>query len=41
MSLDLRIPMGLMFSLIGMILSAFGLSTRGNEALYARSLEGQ
>ncbi|HMD75844.1 MAG TPA: hypothetical protein VKG86_00580 [Terracidiphilus sp.] len=38
MSLDLRIPMGLMFSLIGMILSAVGLATRGNQALYARSL---
>jgi membrane protein implicated in regulation of membrane protease activity len=38
MSLDLRIPMGLMFTLAGMILSAFGLSTRGNVALYAKSL---
>ena len=38
MSLDLRIPMGLMFTLAGMILTAFGLSTRGNVALYARSL---
>jgi Na+/melibiose symporter-like transporter len=38
MSLDLRIPMGLMFTLVGVILAAFGFVTRNNEALYARSL---
>ena len=38
MNLDLRIPIGLMFALAGMILAAFGLATRGNAALYARSL---
>ena len=38
MSLDLRIPMGLMFALVGAILTAFGLKTNGDEALYARSL---
>lgn len=38
MSLDLRIPMGLMFTLVGIILVAFGLSTNGNTELYARSL---
>jgi hypothetical protein len=38
MNLDLRIPIGLMFALAGMILAAFGLKTDGNEALYARSL---
>lgn len=38
MSLDLRIPMGLMFTLVGAILAAFGLKTNGDEALYARSL---
>jgi hypothetical protein len=37
MSLDLRIPMGMMFTLVGMILTAFGLSTRGS-AIYAASL---
>jgi hypothetical protein len=37
MSLDLRIPMGLMFTLVGMILIAFGLATRGS-AIYAASL---
>lgn len=39
MNLDLRIPMGLMFSLVGVILTAFGLATRGDAALYARSLD--
>ncbi|HWG18957.1 MAG TPA: hypothetical protein VG225_00420 [Terracidiphilus sp.] len=38
MNLDLRIPMGLMFSLVGAILTAFGLATNGNADLYARSL---
>jgi hypothetical protein len=30
--------MGLMFTLVGVILSAFGLATRGNTAMYARSM---
>ena len=38
MNLDLRIPMGLMFTLVGVILTAFGAATNSNEALYARSL---
>jgi hypothetical protein len=38
MNLDLRIPMGLMFTMVGAILTAFGLGTRENLALYARSL---
>lgn len=38
MNLDLRIPMGLMFTLVGFILSGFGLSTNGDTALYAKSL---
>ena len=38
MNLDLRIPMGLMFSLVGVILAAFGLATRTDPTLYARSL---
>jgi sulfite exporter TauE/SafE len=39
MNLDLRIPLGLMFSLTGIILTTFGLKTNGNAALYAQSLE--
>ena len=38
MNLDLRIPMGLMFTMTGAILTAFGLATRDNTALYAQSL---
>ena len=35
MILDLRIPMGLMFTLVGLILTLFGLKTNGDAALYA------
>jgi hypothetical protein len=37
MSLDLRIPMGLMFSLLGIILTGFGLATNGSS-IYNSSL---
>jgi len=37
MNLDLRIPMGLMFTLVGLILTIFGLSTMG-DPMYIRSL---
>lgn len=38
MHVDLRIPMGMMFTLMGAVLMAFGLSTKGNPEIYARSL---
>lgn len=38
MNLDLRIPMGLMFTLVGIILTAFGAATNSNAELYAKSL---
>ncbi|HEY2467876.1 MAG TPA: hypothetical protein VGI45_08540 [Terracidiphilus sp.] len=38
MNLDLRIPMGLMFTLTGGIMTTWGIKTNGNTALYARSL---
>jgi hypothetical protein len=38
MNLDLRIPMGLMFSIVGIILTAFGLGTNHDATLYAKSL---
>ncbi|HEY2859012.1 MAG TPA: hypothetical protein VGJ21_11390 [Terracidiphilus sp.] len=38
MNLDLRIPMGLMFSFVGVILTAFGFATNSDAALYAKSL---
>ena len=36
MNLDLRLPIGLMFSIFGVMLTAFGLLS--GEAIYARSL---
>jgi hypothetical protein len=39
MMFDARIPMGMLFTLMGTILGAFGLATRGNAAMYAKSLE--
>jgi solute:Na+ symporter, SSS family len=38
MKMDMRIPMGMFFTLAGTILTAFGLSTRGNVGLYIKSL---
>jgi hypothetical protein len=38
MNLDLRIPMGLMFSITGFILAVFGIRTKDDVDLYARSL---
>ena len=38
MNLDLRIPMGLMFTFTGAILTTWGIKTNGNTALYAKSL---
>jgi membrane protein implicated in regulation of membrane protease activity len=38
MILDLRIPMGLMFTVTGIILTFFGFVTRHDAALYAKSL---
>lgn len=38
MQLDLRIPMGLMFTFVGAILAAWGFKTNGDVALYAKSL---
>jgi membrane protein implicated in regulation of membrane protease activity len=36
MNLDLRLPIGLMFTIIGALLTAFGLMS--DDAIYARSL---
>jgi hypothetical protein len=38
MNLDLRLPMGMMFSIVGAVLFAFGLATRVRPELYTRSL---
>jgi hypothetical protein len=38
MKVDLRIPMGMMFTLMGAVLMAFGLSTKDMAAMYVKSL---
>ena len=38
MNVDIRIPIGGMFSIIGLLLAGYGLATAGNSQLYARSL---
>ena len=38
MGLDIRIPIGLMFSIFGVIITLYGVFTRTNAELYNRSL---
>jgi hypothetical protein len=38
MGLDIRIPLGLIFLIIGGIMAIFGFISHGNGELYARSL---
>ena len=38
MGLDIRYPIGLLFSIIGIMLTIFGLVTGSNAELYKRSL---
>jgi prolipoprotein diacylglyceryltransferase len=35
---DIRIPIGLMFSLLGVLITAFGVLTRSDSSMYQRSL---
>ncbi len=39
MNLDIRIPIGLMFSLLGALLTIYGKVTDSDKALYERSLD--
>ena len=39
MGLDIRWPIGLMFTLVGLLLTIFGFATRGNAEMYRRSLD--
>lgn len=39
MGLDIRWPIGLMFSLIGLLLTGYGAITSSNAAMYKRSLD--
>lgn len=36
--LDIRLPIGLMFSLVGLIITIFGLATIGQVEMYEKSL---
>lgn len=39
MGLDLRFPIGLMFGLVGLLMTGYGLVTGGDKQMYARSLD--
>jgi hypothetical protein len=38
MGIDIKFPIGLMFSILGLLLTVFGLFTSGDTVLYSRSL---
>lgn len=38
MQLDVRLPMGLLFLVLGVILTVYGLATAEDSAMYARAL---
>jgi hypothetical protein len=38
MGLDIKIPIGLLFTIIGLLMFIYGLFTYGNTALYEKSL---
>ena len=37
-SLDIRMPIGLLFTLLGVVVGGYGLATGGEPAMYAQSL---
>ncbi|MEI7662051.1 MAG: hypothetical protein WCK34_07635 [Bacteroidota bacterium] len=38
MGIDIKFPIGLMFTILGLLLSVFGFITNGDNVMYARSL---
>lgn len=36
--LDIRVPIGGLFTVLGLLVAGYGFATRGNAALYERSL---
>ena len=38
MGIDIKFPIGLMFTILGLLLTVYGLVTRADAALYSRSL---
>jgi hypothetical protein len=39
MGLDIRWPIGLMFSFVGVLMTVYGLATAGDAEMYHRSLD--
>lgn len=39
MKMDIRLPLGLMFLILGLLLTLYGLVTAGQAELYQRSLQ--
>ena len=39
MGLDIKVPIGLMFTILGLLLTIFGLATASNAEMYQRSLD--
>jgi hypothetical protein len=37
-ALDIRVPIGVLFTVLGLLLAGYGLATGGQPALYAQSL---
>jgi hypothetical protein len=38
MGIDIRMPIGLMFTVFGLIITVYGVITNSNTAMYAKSL---
>ena len=38
MGIDIKFPIGLMFTILGFLLTIFGIITNGDSVLYSRSL---
>ena len=39
MGLDIKLPIGLMFAIIGLLLAIYGLATASDTGMYAKSLQ--
>jgi hypothetical protein len=38
MGIDIKLPIGMMFSILGLLLTVYGLMTASNQAMYVKSL---
>lgn len=39
MGLDIRFPIGMMFTLVGLLMAGYGVVTGGDKSMYTRSLD--